>query len=471
MTGSRTFFFGGAGLTIASLLATSLAVSAATPTRADNRAKLSAPAPVNPRQTGNNTFQFALGNGMQVLVIPDHRAPVATQMIWFRVGAVDDPPGLSGMAHFFEHMMFRGTKQVPDDSFSQIIAKNGGEDNAFTDHDYTAFYEEIAKDRLPLAMKLEADRLANLDLSDSHVVPERDVVLEERRMRVDNQPQALMSEQMQAALHLSHPYGRPVIGWADEVRRIDRTSAQDFYDHHYAPNNAILVIAGDVTPDEVRKMAQDSYGKVPARELAPRAEFAQPPRLAETRMAITRPDAKVPLFSRIYRVPSYAQGMPGQAEGLETFAQLLGGDQTSLLYRVLVEQKKLATDAGANYDGDVRDAGEFSVYAVPRPGVSLEALEKAVDQVLNVSNIALPGDAELNRAKTELVASVIYRRDSQFALASAYGQALAIGLTVDDVNEWPARIRATTAEGVRKAAQTLQRKQAVTGYLVPGSAK
>ncbi|HUE65790.1 MAG TPA: pitrilysin family protein [Rhizomicrobium sp.] len=470
MTGSRIALLAGAGLVTAAVMVMPLAGLAASATSAD-RAKLSAPAPVNPRQTGNNTFQFALGNGMQVLVIPDHRAPVATQMLWFRVGAVDDPPGLSGMAHFFEHMMFRGTKLVPDDAFSQTVAKNGGEDNAFTDHDYTAFYEQIAKDRLPLAMKLEADRLANLDLSDSHVGPERDVVLEERRMRVDNQPQSLMNEQMLAALHLSHPYGRPVIGWADEVRRIDRSTAQDFYDHHYAPNNAVLVIAGDVTPEEVRKMAQDAYGKVPARELAPRSEFAEPPRLAESRMVITRADAKVPLFDRIYRVPSYAQGMPGQAEGLETFAQLLGGDQTSLLYRVLVEQKKLATDAGANYDGDVRDAGEFSVYAVPRPGVSLETLEKAVDQVLNVSAIALPGDIELNRAKTQLVAGVIYRRDSQFALASAYGQALAIGLTVDDVNEWPGRIRAVSAEGARKAAQTLQRKQSVTAYLIPGASK
>jgi zinc protease len=438
---------------------------------AANRAKLSQPAPANPRQTGNNTFQFALTNGMQVLVIPDHRAPVATQMVWFRVGAVDDPPGISGLAHFFEHMMFRGTKQVPDDGFSLMIAKNGGETNAFTNHDYTAFYEQIAKDRLPLAMKLEADRLANLDLSDSHVGPERDVVLEERRMRVENEPQALMGEQMRAALHLSHPYGRPVIGWSEEVRRIDRVSAQDFYDHHYAPNNAILVVAGDVTPDEVRKMAQDAYGKVAARELQPRAEFTEPPRMAETRMTITRSDARVPIFNRIYRVPSYAQGRPGQAEGLETYAQWLGGDQTSILYHVLVEQKKLATDAGANYDGDVRDAGEFSVYAVPRPGVSLEALEKAVDQVLSVSALALPRDNDLNRAKTQLVASVTYRRDSQFALASAYGQALTIGLTVDDVNEWPARIRAVNAEAVRKAAQNLSRKEAVTAYLVPGGGK
>jgi zinc protease len=463
LTGSRIALAGVLLLAAASL-------AAAAPNSA-NRAKLSQPAPANPRQVGNNTFQFALANGMQVLVIPDHRAPVATQMLWFRVGAVDDPPGISGLAHFFEHMMFRGTKAYPDDAFSQIIAKNGGETNAFTDHDYTAFYEQIAKDRLPLAMKLEADRLENLDLSDSHVAPERDVVLEERRMRVDNEPQALMAEQMRAALHLSHPYGRPVIGWAEEVRRIDRVSAQDFYDHHYAPNNAILVIAGDVTPEEVRQMAQEAYGKVPSRTLAPRAEFAEPPRLAETRMTIVRSDARVPIFNRIYRVPSYVQGMPGQGEGLEVYAQLLGGDQTSVLYRVLVEQKKLATDVGASYDGYARDAAEFSVYAVPRPGVSLDQLEKAVDQVLQVNTLALPRDSDLARAKTELVASVTYRRDSQFSLASAYGQALTIGLTVDDVNEWPAHIRAVNAEGVRKAAQLLTKRQAVTAYLIPGGAK
>jgi zinc protease len=416
-------------------------------------------------------FQFALQNGMQVVVIPDHRAPVVTQMLWFKVGGVDDPPGLSGLAHFFEHMMFRGTKELPGDGYATTIAKNGGQDNAFTTHDYTAFYEQIAKDRLPLAMHLEADRLANLDLSDANVATERDVVLEERRMRVDNDPQALMNEQMEAALHLSHPYGRPVIGWPDEVRHIDRVSAQDFYDHHYAPNNAILVIAGDVTPAEIRELAQKEYGKVPARTLQPRAEFAAPPRLAETRMAIVRPDARVPIFARIYRVPSYAQARPGIAEALETYAAVLGGDQTAALYRILVEQKKLATDAGASYDGDVRDTGEFSVYAVPRPGVSLKTLEKAVDQVLAAFVAAPPRGSDLARAKTELVAAATYRRDSQFALASAYGQALVIGMTVDDVNDWPARIRAVSAKAVHRAAASLSRKQAVTAYLVPGGRK
>ena len=295
MTGSRLAAFSAACLIAAAPFA-ALAQQ--------DRSKLSAPAPVNPRQTGNNTFQFALQNGMQVLVIPDHRAPVVTQMLWFRVGAVDDPPGISGIAHFFEHMMFRGTKSVPGDQFSQTVSKNGGELNAFTSHDYTAYYEQIAKDRLPLVMRLEADRLTNLILTDASVGPERDVVAEERRMRVDNDPQALMNEQMRAALHLTHPYGRPVIGWAEELRRIDRVSAQRFYNSHYAPNNAILVVAGDVMPEDVRRMAQDAYGKLPARDLEPRAEPAEPPRLAETRMTITRADARVPIFSRLYRVPS-----------------------------------------------------------------------------------------------------------------------------------------------------------------------
>ena len=408
---------------------------------------------------------------MQVVVIPDHRAPVVTQMLWFKVGAVDDPPGISGLAHFFEHMMFRGTKQTPGDLYAQTIAKNGGEDNAFTTHDYTAFYEQIAADRLKLAMDLEADRMVNLDLSDNNVTTERDVVLEERRMRVENNPQALMGEQMEAALHMSHPYGRPVLGWPEEVRRIDKVSAQDFYKHHYAPNNATLIIAGDVTPEQIRVMAQAEYGKVAARPLQPRSEFSEPPRLTETRMTLVRPDVQVPLFQRVYRVPSYAQAAPGQAESFEALAQIMGGDQTATLYRVLVEEKKLATDAGASYDGYARDAGEFSVYAVPKAGVSLETLEKAVDQVMQTFSVSQAKTSDLARAKTGLIASVTYRRDSQFAMASAYGQALMIGLTADDVNEWPARIRAVEASGIQKAAQRLFRRNAVSVYLVPGAAK
>ncbi len=426
-----------------------------------------ASATVSPR-----AFQFALPNGMQVVVIPDHRAPVVTQMLWFRVGAADDPPGLGGLAHFFEHMMFRGTKTTPGDEFSQTIERNGGESNAFTTEDYTCFYEQIAKDRLKLAMSLEADRIANLDLSDANVNTERDVVLEERRMRIENNPQSLLEEQMEAALYLTHPYARPVIGWTDEVRRIGRAEAQAFYDHHYAPNNAILVIAGDVTPDEVRADAKDTLAKVSPRTRVPRSEFAQPPRLGETRLMLTNKGVKVPFLGRIYRVKSYAEAGPGEAESLDLLAQLLGGDQTGALYRTLVLDRKLATDAGASYDGMDRDAGEFDVYAVPRRGVSLDQLERAVDQVLARYLNAQPKPDELARAKTQLVATTVFRRDSQYSLASAYGEALVIGLTLDDVDAWPSRIRGVDGDDVQRAARTaLDKKESVTGTLVPQASK
>lgn len=424
------------------------------------------------RAAGPQAFQFALQNGMQVVVIPDHRAPVVTQMIWFKVGGVDDPPGQSGLAHFFEHMMFRGTKKNPGDQFATLVARNGGENNAFTTHDYTAFYEEIAKDRLAMAMALEADRMANLDLSDAAVTTERNVVLEERRMRVDNDPQALFGEQVDAALHLTHPYGRPVIGWPEEIRHIGRTEAQDFYLHHYAPNNAILVVAGDVSVEEVRNAAQAAYAKVPARALVPRAAFAEPARMAETRIAVSSPDARVPLFMREYRVPSYAEAAPGQAEALETLSQLLGGDYSSALYRKLVVEKKLATNAGAAYDGYHRDAGEFTVYAYPRPGVNFAVLERAVDDAIASYARAAPTPKELARAKTQLVAGATYRRDSQYAMASAYGQALAIGLTAFDVRAWPDRIQAVAGATVMKAAHDLLiKREAVSATLAPAGAK
>jgi zinc protease len=403
-----------------------------------------------------------------VVVVPDHRAPIVTQMLWYRVGSVDDPPGLSGMAHFFEHMMFRGTPTMPSDQFAQTVARNGGEDNAFTTHDYTCFYEQIAKDRLRLVMGLDADRMVNLDLSDANVNTERAVVLEERRMRTDNDPQALMREQIDAALQLSHPYGKPVIGWPEEIRHIGRLEARDFYLHHYAPNNAILVVAGDVTAEEVRADAESAYGKVPARALVPRAEFAQPPRLGETRLAVARPDVKVPVFTRIYRVVSYTGAKPGEAEALEVLAQLMGGDATSLFYKELVVKRRLASDAGAAYSGYARDSGEFDVYAVPRPGVRLDVLEQAVDAIIKAYTVAPPGTADLERAKTQLVADATYQRDSQYSLASAYGQALVIGLTADDVEEWPQRIRAVTGESVQQAAiHDLVKREAVTGILTP----
>jgi zinc protease len=429
-------------------------------------AQITAPASKPAAQT--KTFQFVLQNGLPVVVVPDHRAPVATLALVYKVGAVDDPPGISGLAHFFEHMMFRGTKAAPGGAFSQTIARGGGDDNAFTTHDYTVFHEQIAKDKLRLAAHLEADRMANLDLSESAVMAERDVVGEERRLRVDNDPQALVQEQAAAALYLTHPYGRPVIGWPDEIRRIGRAEAENFYRRHYAPNNAILIVAGDVTVEEVRQIAESEFGVLPARDLVARVDYAQPRRMGESRIVVNRKDAKVPMLLRLYRVASYAEGAPGEAEALEVLARLLGGDSTSLLYRRLVVERRLATDVSVDYDGYARDSGQFSITAAPRPGVSLETLERAIDEV--IANTAHRGlaPADLARAKAQLIAGVAFRRDSQFEMAMAYARALAVGLTVSDVQQWPARIQAVKAKALQDAAaEGLNRDEAVTAYLQP----
>ncbi|MDE2181464.1 MAG: insulinase family protein [Alphaproteobacteria bacterium] len=427
-------------------------------------AVLTAPSRAQPPKA----FQFVLQNGLQVVVVPDHRAPVVTQMLVYKVGAVDDPPGTSGLAHFFEHMMFRGTKSVPGEGFSQTIARNGGDDNAFTTRDYTVFHEQVSRDKLRLVMHLEADRMANLDLSDSAVATERDVVLEERRLRVDIDPAALTEEQADAALYLSHPYGRPIVGWPDEIRHIGRSEADDFYKHHYAPNNAILIEVGDVTVDDVRAVAESEFGTLPARELQPRADYAQPPRLGETRLAIIRPDAKVPMLLRIYRVPSYGDAAPGRAEALEVLARLLGGDATSVLYRKLVVERHMATDVSVTYDGYRRDAGAFSISVQPRPGASLDAVERAMDDALAPYLKRAPNKAELARAKALLIAGATFRRDSPFDMAQAYAGALGVGLTPYDVQQWPSRIQAVAPKDVLAAASAdLVRPESVTATLTP----
>jgi len=430
-------------------------------------AVLAAPAAAKPVASAK-TFQFVLQNGLQVVVVPDHRAPVVTQMVVYKVGAVDDPPGISGLAHFFEHMMFRGTRNLPGGGFSQTIARNGGDENAFTTHDYTVFHVEIAKDKLRLVAHLEADRMGGLDLSESAVMAERDVIGEERRLRVDNDPQALVEEQAAAALYLSHPYGRPVIGWPDEIRRIGRAEADNFYRRHYAPNNAILVVAGDVTGEEVRQIAESEFGPLPARDLVARVDYAQPRRMGESRITISRRDAKVPLLLRLYRVASYAEGAPGEAEALEVLARLLGGDTTSALYRRLVVERRLATDVSAGYDGYARDSGQFSITATPRPGVSLDALERAIDEVIGSCTRRLPAKTELLRAKAQLVAGAAFARDSQFETASAYARALAVGMTANDVQQWPVRIQNLSPKAVQAAAaEALNRAESVTAYLLP----
>jgi len=420
------------------------------------------------QQSGQKATQFQLSNGMKVVVIEDHRSPVVTHMLWFGVGGTDDPPGISGAAHLFEHLMFKGTKNVPPGELSKTVARNGGQDNAFTTQDYTAYFQRIAKDRLPLMMELEADRMVNLDLSEMNVLTERDVVLEERRLRVESDPQSLATEQMEAALHTTHPYGRPVIGWMAEISTMNRVQALDFYKTHYAPNNATLIVAGDVTPEEVRRLAQEKYGVLERRTLAPRPDIPAVPRLSETRLEFAIPGTNLPQLIRYYRAPSYAKGPKGTPEAMDMLAAILGGGPTSRLYQALVVDKKLASSAGAYYSGYSRGPGTFGVYATPRDGVSFDTLENAMDQIIRTMTTTPPEAGEFERAKTRLVAEYTYQQDNQFQLAQDYGQSIMIGLTLADVEDWPNRIRAVQPADLRRVAQThLVKEESVTGRMQP----
>jgi zinc protease len=411
---------------------------------------------------------FKLDNGLLVVVLPDHRAPVVTQMVWYRTGAADEPPGVSGIAHFLEHLMFRGTPKVPDGQFSKIVAKNGGEDNAFTTRDYTAYFENVAVDRLPLVMEMEADRMHNLALTPDIVTTERKVIIEERRMRTDNEPTSLLSEQMLAVLHLSHPYGLPTIGWLQDMERLSLDEAIDFYKKFYAPNNAILILAGDVTASQVRPMVEKFFGPIPQGPKITRDRPLPPPQASIRRLVIKDARATLPVIQRYYAVPSYTTAKPGEAEALEIAADVLGGGETSRLYNALVVEQQIATAAGASYSGSALNETEFSLYASLRDGVSPETAEAAMDKVLAKFLAEGPTAAELARSKAQLAAAAIYVRDSQQGMGQMFGDNLSTGQSIRDIVEWPDRIEAVRAAAVKdRASAYLKPERSVTGTLLP----
>lgn len=415
---------------------------------------------------------FSLSNGLQVVVITDRRAPVVTHMVWYRVGAADEDRGRSGIAHFFEHLMFKGTREIGPGEFSRQVARNGGQLNAFTSWDYTAYYERIARDRLELVMGMEADRMRNLRFSDETFASERDVIGEERRQRIDNNPGAVMGERMRAMLYPHHPYGTPIIGWLHEIQALDRASALQFYQTWYAPNNAILVVAGDIDAAELRPLAQRYYGRLrPTRVLPARTWVQDPPSVGP--MRVTHRDEKVrqPSMSRSYRAISYSTDEGRQAHALDVAIEILGGSETSRLYRALVEEQRIAVSAGASANTSGLGGGTVSVAATPVEGVTLEQLEAAVDQVIATYLRDGPTDAELARAKSSLAAAAIYSRDSQESLANIYGSSLAQGESIEDVVNWPRDIEAVTRdEALNMARQTLVLESSVTGWLLPEEA-
>jgi len=421
---------------------------------------------------GQVVAHFTLANGLELVVIPDHRAPIVTHMIWYKVGAADEQPGKSGLAHFLEHLMFKGTEKHPAGSFSGAVISVGGQENAFTSSDYTAFYQRVPRQHLARMMELEADRMTGLVLTDEAVLPERDVILEEQNSTVANNPGARLGEQIEAALYVNHPYGRPVIGWRPEIEKLNRADAVDFYKRFYGPNNAVVIVAGDAEPEEVRALAERTYGAVAPRfEVGPRLRPQEPPPAAIRTVILSDPRVAQPSLQRSYLVPSVATAKRGESEALEVLAHVLGRGANSRFYLKLVAEKGIALSAGASYSGSALDPTRFTVYGVPKPDVSLPQLDQEIDAV--IAEVAAQGvrSDELELAKTRLIADSIYAQDSQTTLARWYGVALTTGSSVESVKTWPDRIRAVTAEAVRAVAREwLDKRRSVTGYLIKDAA-
>jgi zinc protease len=415
-----------------------------------------------------NPESFTLPNGMQVVVVENHRAPVVTHMVWYKVGSADEAPGKSGIAHFLEHLMFKGTPSVPPGEFSRIVARNGGQDNAFTSYDYTGYFQNLAKDRLELVMKLESDRMANLRLTDAEVDPERKVILEERRQTLDNSPAQRLREQVRAAQFMASPYGRSIIGWEHEMRGLTTQDAIDWHRKYYAPNNAILVVGGDITLAELKPLAEKYYGPIPARAVPERKRTQEPVQHAARRIAMESDQVRQPSWQRSYLAPSYNRGASEHAYALQILSEIVGGGATSRLYKALVMDRELAVGVGSYYDALAFDRTTFGVSASPRIGVKVAEVEEAVDKVLAEVLEQGVSEQEVARAKIRLQDAAKLARDSFTSGARLFGEALAMGRTIGDVEEWPERIGKVTPEQVLAAAKyVLRANQSVTAVLLP----
>ncbi|HBH90025.1 pitrilysin family protein [Ponticaulis sp.] len=396
---------------------------------------------------------FTLENGMEVIVLPDHRAPVVTHMVWYRVGAADELPGKSGIAHLFEHLMFKATDDIPAGEFSKIVARNGGQDNAFTSWDYTAYYQRVAVDRLETMMEMEAERMTDLILSEDQVLPERDVVVEERRQRIENNPGAILFEMMMDELFEGHPYEISIIGYMDEVTQLTLQDANDFYGYWYGPQNAILVVAGDITAAELRPLAEDIYGSIePTADLEERVWPEVQP-LTES-MTLTHSDPKVRQeeWDQYWQSTSYSVNTETlEPHALDLAAQILGGGRTSRLYQELVEEQGVAVSAYAFSWTDLRATGLFGMGASPAMGVDLETVSEAAHAVLADFIENGPTEEELARAQSSMIASSIFQRDNQASMAQLYGSAAARGDDLDRIATWPQEIESVTPEMVREA--------------------
>lgn len=417
-----------------------------------------------------NPESFRLDNGLQVVIVPNHRAPVATLIVYYKVGAMDEPPGKSGLAHYFEHLMFKGTKTLAPGEFSATVARNGGRDNAFTSQDYTGYVTSFAADRLDLILKLEADRMTGLRLTPEDIEPERRVVLEERLSRVDNNPRAQLAEQAASALYANHPYRIPIIGWEHEIKALTRADLLAFYRAWYTPNNAVIVISGDVTAAEVKPMVTKHFAGLPSRPLPERPEWIEPPRSADRTVSLSHPRVRQPAWSRRFLAPSHASKESEHVYALEVLAQILSGGTTGRFYRHLVVEQALASHAGAWYSSDSRGPGVFGFYGSPRPGHTLDEIESAIEAEMAAVLKNGVTEREVKMAVERMQAEAIFARDSLSAPPRILGNALMSGQSIEDVEAWPERIGAVTKEAVDAAARAVfSGSGTVTTRLMPQS--
>ena len=409
-----------------------------------------------------NPESFTLKNGMQVVVIQNHRMPVVSHMVYYKVGSADEVAGKSGLAHMVEHMMFKGTKTVPPGEFSRIVAANGGRDNAFTAADYTAFFQNVAVGKLELVMKLESDRMANLTLKDKDFQPERQVVLEERRMRIENEPSAMLDEQVEAALYLNSPYHHPVIGWRNEIEKYTLRDVVEFHRRWYAPNNAILVVAGDMTAAKLRPLAEKYYGSIPSRPVPARQRTEEPAPIAARTVELRDPDVHQPAWTSALSGPQLSCRRGQVRLSVASPGRDFGGGATSRLNRTLVVEQKVAASAGAGYDPEGVGLTSFSFSASPRPGVPMEKLQEAI--VAQIRTVGTSGvtKEEVDQAKLRLQTAVAYAKDLYSAGARVLGAALCTGDSVEDEEAWPKRIAEVTPELVSEAARQVLKDERST---------
>ncbi len=416
---------------------------------------------------GTEIDAFTLKNGMQVVLIPNHRVPAISHMLWYRVGAADDFPGRSGLAHYNEHMMFQGTKKAGSGEFGRLVTRNGGNFNAFTTDDYTAYYVNIAKEHLPMVMELEADRMLNLAPTPQDFSKEREVIIEERRMSIENQPEALLSEEMQAMLFRNHPYHNPLIGWMHEMQSLSREDVLDFHRQFYHPANAVLVVSGDITRKELQPLAEKYYGSLPPGDKYVRRWRVEPPQRGPRHISLHHKNVKQPELVRFYVAPSANTSDKNLLIPGFVLEQIVGGSPTGKLYQSLVVAQKIATGISVDYEGISIGPGMFRIQAFPAAGISLPQLEAALDKELEAITRAKDSGEDIDRAKTLLKADTLYARDSLGNIARTVGVLVMAGLPADYFNQWTALVDRVTTDEIKDAAATIfQPQNSVTGYLL-----